>query len=210
MIRVAILDDHPIVTNGLENALNSVQNIEVTHSFNSVEKFMQSIKLLNADVLILDMHLNDGNGYDVAVAMQKANPKTGIVVFSSSDNLYLVKKMQQAGCKGYLLKNANNNTLVKAIESVYSGSRYFSPEIERALMDDMFANKKEKNKKLTLTRREQEILQLIAKEYTTQEIANEIFLSVSAIEFHRTNLLQKLGAKNSVGLVKIALEIGLI
>mgnify|MGYP003583811674 FL=1 len=210
MIRVAILDDHPIVTNGLENALNSVQNIEVTHSFNSVEKFMQSIKLLNADVLILDMHLNDGNGYDVAVAMQKANSKTGIVVFSSSDNLYLVKKMQQAGCKGYLLKNANNNTLVKAIESVYSGSRYFSPEIERALMDDMFANKKEKNKKLTLTRREQEILQLIAKEYTTQEIANEIFLSVSAIEFHRTNLLQKLGAKNSVGLVKIALEIGLI
>ena len=210
MIKIAILDDHPIVTNGLENALNGVENIQVTHCFNSVEKFMQTIRQLNADILILDMHLNDGNGYDVAVAMQKTNPKIGIVVFSSSDNLYLVKKMQQAGCKGYLLKNAKNSTLVKAIESVYSGSRYFSTEIERALMDDMFANKKEKNKKLTLTRREQEILQLIAKEYTTQEIANEIFLSVSAIEFHRTNLLQKLGAKNSVGLVKIAMEIGLI
>lgn len=210
MIKIAILDDHPIVTNGLENALNGVVNIQVTHCFNSVEKFMQTIRQLNADILILDMHLNDGNGYDVAVAMQKTNPKIGIVVFSSSDNLYLVKKMQQAGCKGYLLKNANNSTLVKAIESVYAGSRYFSTEIERALMDDMFANKKEKNKKLTLTRREQEILQLIAKEYTTQEIANEIFLSVSAIEFHRTNLLQKLGAKNSVGLVKIAMEIGLI
>lgn len=210
MIKVVITDDHPMITSGLKNSLREAGNIEVTAIYNSAATLLENLDKLDADVLMLDMQLPDGNGYDVATAVLKAHPKTGILVFSSADSIYQVKKMQQAGCLGYLLKNADNNTIFKAIGVVSEGFRFLSPELEKALVDDMFASKQDKFRKVTLTKREQEILTLIVKEYTNQEIAAALFLTLSTIEFHRGNMLQKLGVKNSAGLVRVAVQNNLV
>lgn len=210
MIKVIITDDHPMITNGLKNILQDAGNIEVTAIYDSASSLMADIQNLDADVLILDIQFSDGNGYDVAVAVRNAKPNIGILIFTSTDTVYQVKRMQQAGCLGYLLKNADNKTIFKAIGAVSEGYRFLSSELEKALMDDMFATKKEKKKNASLTKRELEILTLIAKEYTNQEIAAELFLANSTIEFHRANLLEKLGVKNTAGLVRMAFQFGLV
>ena len=210
MIKIIILDDHPIVTNGLNNALQVNRNMSIVAKYATCNDFIVDYKSLDFDVLILDMQLSDGTGYDIARQVLATKPAIGILVFSSSDVLYQVKKMLETGCLGYLLKNADNEALYNAIEQVYKGKQVLSPELEKALSEEAFSEKHNKKNKILLTRREQEVLQLIVKEFTTQEIASELFLSVSAVEFHRTNLLQKLEVKNVAGLVRVALEEGLI
>lgn len=209
MIKIVILDDHPIVTNGLNNALQVNRNMFVVAKYSTCNDFILDYVNLDFDVLILDMQLSDGTGYDIAKQVLVTKPTVSILVFSSSDVLYQVKKMLETGCLGYLLKNADNEALYNAIEQVYKGKQVLSPELVKALSEEAFSEKHNK-KKIILTRREQEVLQLIVKEFTTQEIASELFLSVSAVEFHRTNLLQKLEVKNVAGLVRVALEEGLI
>ena len=200
-----------MVTNGLKKSLQEADNIVVTAIYNTAHDLINNLQQLDADVLILDMHLPDASGHNIAAAVLKQKPSLRILVFSSTDSIFQVKRMQQAGCLGYLLKNADSNTLVKAIGAVYEGYRFLSPELEKALIEDMFAGKaSNKPKKVALTVREQEILQLIVKEYTNQEIAARLFLTLSTIEFHRTNMLQKMGVKNTAGLVREAVMAGLV
>ncbi|WP_246022426.1 response regulator [Filimonas effusa] len=209
MINVIITDDHPVVSNGLKTMLSKQQHITVTAVYNTAAELMANIATVPADVLILDMQLPDANGYDIAATILKPKSKINILVFSSTDTVYQIKKMLHVGCLGYLPKNADDETIVNAIEAVSKGKRFLSPALEAALLDDMIRNK-DKAKKTTLTKREKEVLALVVKEYTNQEIANELFLSLSTIEFHRTSLLQKLKVKNTAGLVRVAIESGLV
>lgn len=210
MINVIITDDHPVVSNGLRNMLALQTHIHVNAVYDKASELTAHMPEITPPcVLILDMQLPDGNGYDLAQSVLKTKPGISILVFSSTDTVYQIKKMLQAGCLGYLPKNADDETIVKAIETVAKGERFLSPSLEAALLDDMIRNK-DKNKKTTLTKREKEVLALIVKEYTNQEIANELYLSLSTIEFHRTSLLQKLKVKNTAGLVRVAIETGLV
>lgn len=208
MIRAVICDDHPVVAGGIKTLLEKKGTIQVLAIYYSAEELLSNIKTSAPDILILDMQLPDGGGPDTAKQVLKANPHTQILVFSSSDTLYLVKKMLQAGCGGYALKNTDDLILIKAIETVAAGGRFLSPELEKALLDDSFKNKAAK--KLTLTKREKEVLDLIVQEHTNQEIADKLFLAVSTVELHRTNMLQKLGVKNTAGLVRVAIQTGLV
>jgi DNA-binding NarL/FixJ family response regulator len=207
---VVIADDHPVVSNGLKNMLSRQKQIKVNAIYNSATDLLENMDTVTMDVLILDMQLPDGNGMDIAGKIMKAKPGTRILVFSSSDIIYQVKKMLQAGCYGYLLKDADDKMIVQAIETVYESQRFLPPVLEKALLDDMIRNKNKLSNQTTLSKREKEVLELILKEYTSQEIADELFLSTSTIEFHRNSLQQKLGAKNIAGLVKAAIQRGLI
>ncbi|BAV04934.1 two component transcriptional regulator, LuxR family [Filimonas lacunae] len=209
MINVIITDDHPVVSNGLKNMLQKQQHITVTAVFANATDLVANIRKTPVDVLILDMKLPDGNGYDTCCTVLKFAPKTRVLVFSNNDTVYQINKMMQAGCMGYLPKNADDSMIVKAIESVYEGQRFLSPSLENALLEEHLRSKN-KNQKTTLTKREKEVLELIVKEYTNQEIANQLFLSLSTIEFHRNSLLQKLNVKNTAGLVRVAIQAGLI
>ena len=210
MIRAVITDDHPIVANGLQTMLQKTGTIQVLAKYNSAKELLENIKSLQPNILILDMQLPDGDGFDIATKVLQACPGTQILVFSSSDTVYHVKKMLQAGCGGYALKNTDDLTLVKAIETVAAGGRFLSPELEAALVEDMFRNKGKTTKTATLTKREKEVLELIVQEHTNQEIANKLFLGLSTVELHRTNMLQKLGVKNTAGLVRVAVQTGLV
>lgn len=198
-----------MVTNGLENILKATGNMEVTAVYHSASSLLDNIHCLDAHIIILDLQLPDGNGYDIAKAILQIYPAMEVLVFSSTDAPHQVKKMLQLGCKGYLLKNAANGIILQAVKAVYKGARFLSPELEEVIINKTFERKKETHK-INLTAREKEVLALIADEFTNQEIANKLFMGLSTIEFHRTNMFRKLGVKNTAGLVRVAAQTGLV
>ena len=208
-IKVSIADDHPVVANGIRNILNDFEHLEVLEVYSNGQSLLQGIKNLQPDVLLLDMNLPDMAGPDLARTISKQFPTVKILVFSSSDILIQAKKMMQAGASGYLLKESDDVMIANAIETVYKGGQFLSPSIQQAMLDDMFKTKN-RPRHAVLTRREKEILQLIVTEHTNQEIAEKLFISPHTVENHRNNLLQKLNVKNTAGLVRVALQNGLV
>lgn len=209
MIKVAITDDHPIVANGLKKILAEHPNLEVVGVYATGKAMMNEITGALPDVLLLDMNLPDLQGPDLARQLLKNHPEVKIIVLSSSDITVQVKKMLQIGCKGYLLKDSDDATIVQAIETVFNGGEFLSPALQQQLVNDLFKSKSQKSNTM-LTRREKEVLQLITQEFTNQEIADKLFISLHTVDNHRSSLLQKLDVKNTAGLVKKAIENGLV
>ncbi|OQP68423.1 response regulator [Niastella populi] len=208
-IKIAITDDHPIVANGLKKILDDFANIDVVAVYTTGNDMLKEVGASLPDVMLLDMNLPDLEGPDLARQLLKKFPSIKIIVLTSSDVTVQVKKMLQIGCQGYLLKDSDDKTIVQAIETVYGGGQFLSPVIQQQLVNDMFRTKNQKQNTL-LTRREKEVLQLITQEYTNQEIADKLFISLHTVDNHRSSLLQKLDAKNTAGLVKKAIENGLV
>lgn len=209
-IKVVITDDHPLAVSGIKTLLNDFKHIEVINTYYSGKALLDGILHQQPDILILDILLPDMSGRELTPLIVKQYPKTRIIAITSLDAPAIVQSMMQSGCSGYLLKGADQQTLLKAIEAVYRGEEYIEPALKEHVMHYMFKNAKHNADVLKLTPREKEILQLIVAEYTTQEIADKLFISFRTIETHRYSLLQKLGAKNIVGLVKIAIKLGLV
>jgi DNA-binding NarL/FixJ family response regulator len=205
-LKLAIADDHPIVANGIRNILRDAPHIVITDIYNNGQSLLNGIKETQPDVLLLDMQMPDMSGPELATIILKSYPQIRILILSSTDVLLMVKKMLKLGCKGYILKDSDDLTILKAIETVQNGGQFLSPVLQQQLVDDMF---RVKRKSAQLTRREKEILQLIVNEHTNQEIADKLFLSLHTVENHRISLLHKLEVKNTAGLVKVALETGL-
>jgi DNA-binding NarL/FixJ family response regulator len=208
-IKVAITDDHPIVANGLKKILDDFANIDVVAVYTTGNEMLKEVGAALPDVMLLDMNLPDLEGPDLARQLLKKFPAIKIIVLTSSDVTVQVKKMLQIGCQGYLLKDSDDKTIVQAIETVYGGGQFLSPVIQQQLVNDMFRTKNQKQNTL-LSRREKEVLQLITQEFTNQEIADKLFISLHTVDNHRSSLLQKLDAKNTAGLVKKAIENGLV
>ncbi len=208
-IKVAITDDHPIVANGLKKILDDFANIDVVAVYTTGNDMLKEVGVSLPDVMLLDMNLPDLEGPDLARQLLKKFPSIKIIVLTSSDVTVQVKKMLQIGCQGYLLKDSDDKTIVQAIETVYGGGQFLSPVIQQQLVNDMFRTKNHKQNTL-LNLREKEVLQLITQEFTNQEIADKLFISLHTVDNHRSSLLQKLDAKNTAGLVKKAIENGLV
>jgi DNA-binding NarL/FixJ family response regulator len=208
-LKLAIADDHPIVANGIRSILRDVPDITITDIYSNGHSLLNGIKERQPDVLLLDMQLPDISGPELATVILKNYPQVRILILSSTDVLLMVKKMLKLGCMGYILKDSDDLTILKAIETVQNGGQFLSPVLQQQLVEDMFRTKKTDRKTTTLTRREKEILQLIVHEHTNQEIADKLFLSLHTVENHRISLLHKLAVKNTAGLVKVALETGL-
>jgi DNA-binding NarL/FixJ family response regulator len=156
------------------------------------------------------MNLPDLEGPELARQILKKYTDIKIIVLTSSDITIQIKKMLNIGCMGYLLKDSDDATIVAAIETVNEGGKYLSPLIQQRLVDDMFKTKQGDKQHTLLTRREKEVLKLITQEFTNQEIADKLFISLHTVDNHRSSLLQKLNAKNTAGLVKKAIENGLV
>jgi len=140
-IRVAITDDHPVVTKGLVKMFADFPQIQVVATYSNGQSLLDGFAASQPDVLLLDMHLPDIEGPVLAASLLKINAGLRIVVLSSSDVLLQVKKMLQIGCMGYLLKDSDDLTIIKAIETVYYGGQFLSPVLAQGIMDDLFKNK---------------------------------------------------------------------
>jgi DNA-binding NarL/FixJ family response regulator len=211
-IKVVITDDHPIAIGGIENMLRSSNNIEVIGTYTSGLALLQSLEHKQPDIILLDILMPDQSGQELAEIISKRHPNIRMLALTSLDAPYYVRGMIRRGCSGYLLKNTDQDTLIKAIEEIYQGREFIEPSLREQIISNTLKGKRSHPTQPipVLTQREKEVLQLIVEEYTSQEIADKLFLSLRTVEGHRLNLLQKLDAKNTVGLVKTALQMGLI
>ena len=206
MIRLAITDDQVIILNGLQKILADVPNIKITGIYHNGDELLEGLAIQQPDVLLLDIQMPGKSGIELAGIITKTYKQIKIVALTNIDVTAQIKKILQQGVMGYLLKDASPETIVKAIETVHNGEQYIQEELKQQLLSSLSSH----SAKQIVTRREKEILQLIVDEFTNQEIADKLFLSLRTVENHRNNLLQKLDVKNTAGLVKVAIQEGLV
>ena len=209
MIQIAITDDHTIVIEGIKNMLKSNKEIEVLQSFENLKDTFENLND-SVEVLLLDINLPDGSGINACKELLEKHKDLKIIALTNFEDSIFIKQILKNGAMGYLLKNTSKTELTEAIKEVNNGNRYLPKKISDILLNDSIGIENSSYFIPKLTSREKEILALIIKEYTTDEIANELFVSNKTVESHRSNLMQKLGVKNSAGLVRVAFEKGLV
>jgi DNA-binding NarL/FixJ family response regulator len=199
-------DDHNIVLNGLQKIVAEEPDIVIAGMYTNGDTLLNDLIFNKPDILILDIQMPGKNGIELATIIRKKFPAIKIIVLSSVEVLAQVKKMLQLGCMGYLLKNIDAATFITAIRTVYANEQFIHEDLRKHLVNNLFTPAHF----VKVTRREKEILQMIAQEMTTQEIADKLFLSTHTIVNHRNNLLQKFNVKNTAGLMLKAMEEGLL
>lgn len=212
-IKVAIIDDHPMVISGLTNMLSPFSQFEIISSFLSGDDFLAKEHIQLPDVALLDIVMPGTHGSDLARAIKKRYPDTRLLAISSINTPGQIRQMIKNGCSGFLLKNTDQQVLVEAIEAVHRGEEYIEEKIKEQFLQNFFSFREKLGPRpdfaLTLTRREKEILKLIIQEHTNQHIAEKLFISLRTVETHRFNLQQKLKVNNLIGLIKVAIQMGL-
>lgn len=209
MIPIAITDDHTIVIEGIKTMLKSNKEIEVLQSFENLKDTFENLNSA-VKVLLLDINLPDGNGINACKELLEKHPDLKIIALTNFEDTVFIKQIIKNGAMGYLLKNTDKKEITEAIKSVVEGKRYLPKKISDILLNDSIGIQNSNYFIPKLTVREKEILNLIIQEFTTEEIAVKLFVSTKTVESHRSNLIQKLGVKNSAGLVRVAFEKGLI
>jgi DNA-binding NarL/FixJ family response regulator len=203
MISVHITDDHKILVEGLKLLLNESKTITVTGVSYTLEECRKALLYQTPDILLLDLNLPDGSGIDFCCEMRIKHPQIKILILTTHNEYSVAKQVLKNGASGYILKNALSEEIVNGIETVMEGETFLCDEIDILM-------KRQPEPMIWLTAREKELLQLLADGYTNQEMADKMFLSIETIKTYRKNLILKLGAKNSMILVKMAIEENLI
>ena len=209
MIKIAITDDHTIVIEGIKTMLKLSKEIEVVQSFENLKETFENLDE-SIHVLLLDINLPDGNGINACKELLAKHPDLKIIAITNFEDSIFIKQILKNGALGYLLKNTSKSELTEAIKQVNEGKRFLPKKINDILLNDSIGLQNSGYFIPKLTVREKEILALIIKEFTTEEIATKLFVSTKTVESHRGNLIQKLGVKNVAGLVREAIEKGLI
>ena len=210
-IKVNIVDDHKIVADGLRLILSDEEKIEIQDIAHSGEIAVAQLVDRQPDVILLDYSLSSEkgkmNGLETAEKILEAYPDIKIMMLTMHDSADFIVPCITAGVHGYMLKSERNSDIGAAIEQLYHYGQYFSPEVAKDLAVSI---RKQGEEKIPISEREQEVLEALFKGSSTKEIAEELFISHHTVETHRKNLIQKFGAKNSVHLIYLALQKGLL
>jgi DNA-binding NarL/FixJ family response regulator len=210
-INVLIADDHKLVRTGLRLMLTMSQkpeyNFFITEAVDGEDALTKALKK-DFDIILLDYQMPRFQGDEVIARILLHKPTAKIIILSNYDEKGFIDSCMKSGAKGYILKDIESEELLKAIDKVLCGKTYFSADVMEKLYDDESSRKKivKLLQKLGLSQRELQILQLIAKEYTNDEIGKRLKISKRTVDSHRQNLLHKLKAKNTVGLIKFAIN----
>ncbi len=199
MIHVHITDDHKMLVEGLTLSINESGIAKVCGASHTLAECRHALKTQLPDVLLLDLNLPDGSGIDFCAEVKKNYPGVKILVLTTHNEHSVAKRVLDNGASGYILKNSLSEEVIMGIETVMSGRQFLCDEMDILM-------KKQASQSVWLTAREQELLRLIVDGYTNQEMADKLFLSIETIKTYRKNLILKLGAKNSMLLVKMAIE----
>ncbi|KPM32783.1 Two component transcriptional regulator, LuxR family protein [Croceitalea dokdonensis DOKDO 023] len=208
--KIAITDDHVLVLNGIKAMLANTPEIDVVGTYDNGQQTLKKINLDKPDILLLDINLPDINGIELCKTLLKQYPELKILALTNFEEISFVKRMLSNGASGYLLKNTQKTELIEALKTVLEGRQYLQDKIEKKLMNYALGRQNSETFIPKLTRREKEVLEAISEELTTQEISKKLFVSIKTVETHRMNLMSKLGAKNSVGIIKKAIDCGLL
>jgi len=212
MIKVLIADDHKVFRDGIISILEGENDIEVVGEVGDGRAVIALLETVEPDVILMDITMGDAGGIETSTIIKEKFPTIKILALSMHDESTYIVKMLEAGAKGYLLKNAGGKEMIRAIRVVNEGNTYYSGEVSAAIIDHLTKGTKPKQKKkgIPLSKRELEVLGLIAEEFTNPEIAEKLFISIRTVDTHRRNLIEKLGVKNTAGLVKYAIRNGII
>ncbi len=212
MINIIIADDHQMMIDGLTSLLREEQDIRIAGTATNGLEVLKILEDTKADIVLLDINMPLMDGVDTCKQIRKLHPTVTVLALSMYDEGGLITSMIKNGAKGYILKNTGKEKLLNAIHALYKGGSYFPESIKEKLLSSMMKEKGRSTSALLpkLTKREKEIIRLIVNEQTTQEIADKLFISIKTVESHRKNLLQKLNVRNTAGLVRIAIEKGLV
>jgi DNA-binding NarL/FixJ family response regulator len=202
-IRVTITDDHKVVTDGFESIINASEHARVIGKAYTAAGCLALLDAAHPDVLLLDIGLPDINGIDLCRTIKAKHPQVKVLMLTSYNELYTINRALDAGADGYILKSATTEEVHEGIAVVASGGRYLCDEIQKTF-------KTVKIKQIEFTRREMELLQLIAEGYTLQEQADRMYLGQNTIRSYRQQLNLKLDAHNTAQLIQTAKNLKLV
>jgi DNA-binding NarL/FixJ family response regulator len=204
MIRVFIADDHYMVIEGIRSLLQHEKEIEWMGHASNADSCLAFLKNQQPDVILMDINMPGMSGIDLCKKVKEEYPNVFVVGLSTFNQQSFIQKMMEHGASGYVLKNATQAELMEAITTVAKGQTYLSDEAAAAL------KKVDTSAMPLITRREKEVLALIAEGLTNGEIATKLFISIATVDTHRKNLLVKFQTKNTASLVRTAMQLQLI
>lgn len=202
-IRVLIVDDHPSIRRGLKCMISMTQDIECVGECDNGDKAIEFVQSLSPDVIIMDLAMGSTDGVKATQAIRANNPLVQVLVLTSYIDPDKVQSALQAGAIGYLMKTANDDEVIDAIRAAAAGRAVLAREATEALI----ASAQAKPASVTLTEREHEVLWLMAKGMSNQEIAKQLFLALPTVKFHITNILSKMRADNRTEAVLMAIKL---
>lgn len=209
-MKILLVDDHKLIRDAIRSYMDDDSEFEVVDEAGNGQEALILLKSVSIDVVLLDISMPVMDGIECAQEISTRYPEVKILALSMMNDNQFIKKMLAAGASGYILKNSGEAEIKKAITAVYNGETYFSAEVNETVMQNMLKGGIKRNSKLVvdlpLTSREKEVLYLIIKECSNQEIADKLFISPRTVDAHKRNLLEKTGSKNTAGLVLYAIE----
>ena len=205
-IRVILADDHEIVRAGMKRLISIDKDIEIVDEAKNGQEAVELVTYHKPDIAILDILMPRMNGIDAAAKIKEKFPEILVIMLTAFEDHDHVENAISAGANGYLIKDISAKELTKAIRQVMNGERVFTNSIIKLMQKKYVKDSSDSEKSIVITKREQEILNLVAKGKTSPEIAEVLFISTRTVESHRYNLMQKLGVKNAAGLVRYAVS----
>ena len=208
-IRIVVADDHPMVREGLKVSLESEDGLTVVADVNNGQEALDAAAELNPDVVMLDISMRVMNGMEACAEFKKRYPDIRILMITMHDDREYILKVVQSGAAGYVLKDVAAEELILAVQTVHQGGTYFSSSVAKTLFTD-FSEAQTRQSNDVLSRREEDVLALLADGLGNKEIARELNISVRTVEAHRLKIKQKLNISTSAGLIRYALDHGII
>jgi DNA-binding NarL/FixJ family response regulator len=221
-IRILIADDHDVVRSGLRMLLRTSPDFSVTGEAADGEEAVRLVEKLKPDIAFMDISMPKLDGIEATKLITQNHPGTKVIIMTVHENEEYAYHVLRAGASGYLLKNASRKEIFESVKSAMAGERFFSPGISKLIVDGFMKRANEGNTHAQpeekrdpadgqqLTKRELEVLQYIAQGYTNRQIADALFLSFRTVNTHRANLMQKLNIHDTAGLVRHAINTGLV
>lgn len=206
MINLLIADDHQVVIDGLKSLLSLEDDFLVVGEALNGKMVLEALKDRKVDVVLLDINMPVMDGIETTKIMRKDHPDVKILILTMYNKPEFIRNILEAGASGYVLKNVGKEELIDAIRKVEKGEDYFSLSVTRTMMDSYKSGTNSNT--FELTKRERDVLKLLAKGHMTTEIAEKLFISPHTVNTYRKNLLSKLNVKNTASLVRYAIEKG--
>ena len=215
MLKILLADDHQLVRNGIRMFLESEKDFEVTAEANNGNDAIEKNKDFKPDLVLLDISMPEKNGLEAAPEILSASNKPKIIMLSMYLDEQYINSCMEAGVHGYIHKGADQDELINGVKKVMEGTSFYSKDVRDVMVNNYISSLKKKKQQLAqpeikLTKRELEVIKLIMKGYTSNQIAEELFISNRTVDTHRANLMQKLDVKNSIELINKVTEENLL